>query len=93
MPKHGIEYFAFWNENEEAFKLFEKYGLQPQIWKISPPPKVDSQEEKVAAAAIRIMPFEKRAKELGSPFGLYNHLNWGGHPENLIAVYRELHRL
>ena len=29
--KHGIEYFAFWNENEEAFKLFEKYGLQPQI--------------------------------------------------------------
>jgi len=91
--KHGIEYFAFWNENEEAFKLFEKYGLQPQIWKISPSPKVDSQEEKVAAAAKRMMPFAKRAKELGSPFGLYNHLNWGGHPENLIAVCRELRRL
>ncbi len=91
--KHGIEYFAFWNENEEAFKLFEKYGLRPQIWKISPSPKVGSQEEKVAAAAKRMMPFAKRAKELGSQFGLYNHLNWGGHPENLVAVCRELHRL
>ncbi len=74
--KHGIEYLAFWNEKEDAFKLFEKYGLQPQIWKISPSPKVDSQEEKVAEAARRMMPFAKRAKELGSPFGLYNHLNW-----------------
>ncbi len=91
--KHGIEYFAFWNENEEAFKLFEKHGLRPQIWKISPSPKVGSQEEKVVAAAKRMMPFAKRAKELGSPFGLYNHLNWGGHPENLVAVCRELHRL
>lgn len=62
-------------KNEEAFKLFEKYGLQPQIWKISPSPKLDSQEEKVGAAAKRIMPFAKRAKELDSPFGLYNHLN------------------
>ncbi len=91
--KHGIEYFAFWNENEEAFKLFEKYGLQPQIWKISPSPKADSQEEKIAAAAQRMMPFANRAKELGSQFGLYNHLNWGGHPENLIAVCLELHRI
>lgn len=91
--KHGIEYFAFWNENEEAFKLFEKYGLHPQIWKISPSPKADSQKEKIVAAAKQMLPFAKRAKELGSQFGLYNHLNWGGQPENLVAVCRELHRL
>lgn len=91
--KHGIEYFAFWNENEDAFKLFEKYGLQPQIWKISPSPKVESQKEKIAAAAKLMLPFAKRAKEIGSQFGLYNHLNWGGHPENLVAVCREMRRL
>jgi len=39
------------------------------------------------------MPFAKRAKELGSPFGLYKHLNWRRHPENLIAVCRGLHHL
>jgi len=59
----------------------------------APSPKVDSQEEKVAAAAKRMMPFAKRTKELSSPFGLYNHLNWGGHTENLITVCRELQRL
>ena len=30
--KHGIEYFAFWSAHEEAFKLFEKHDLHPQIW-------------------------------------------------------------
>mgnify|MGYP003323687953 FL=1 len=27
--KHGLEYFAFWHVQEEAFKLFEKYQLSP----------------------------------------------------------------
>ena len=32
--KHGIEYFAFWSTHEEAFRLFEKYDLHPQIWQM-----------------------------------------------------------
>jgi len=40
-----------------------------------------------------MLPFAKRAKELGCKFGLYNHRNWGGHPEKLVAVSEELHRL
>lgn len=90
--KQGIEYFAFWNENEDAFALFEKHGLRPQIWKTCPSPNADTQAERVAAAARRMLPFAKRAKALGSPFGLYNHRNWGGHPDNLIAVCKELRR-
>lgn len=89
---HGIDYFAFWNENEDAFALFEKYGMSPQIWKTYPSPKADTQEERIAAAK-RMLPFAKRAQELGSPFGLYNHRNWGGHPENLVAVCQALHQL
>ena len=91
--KHGIEYFAFWNENEEAFALFEKYGMTPQIWKTCPSPNAETQEERVAAAANRMLPFAQRAKKMGSSFGLYNHRNWGGHPENLVAVCKALHAL
>jgi len=91
--RNGIEFFAFWNENEEAFALFQKYDLHPQIWKTLQTPKGDSQEEKVKAAAERMLPFAKRAQELGCPFGLYNHGSWGGHPENLVAVCQALRKL
>lgn len=91
--RNGIEFFAFWNENEEAFALFEKYDLRPQIWKTLQSPKEATQAAKVKAAAKRMYPFAKRAQELGCPFGLYNHGNWGGHPENLVAVCQALREL
>ena len=40
--KHGIEYFAFWGTHDQAFALFAKYDLHPQIWQTScrrPTPK------------------------------------------------------
>ena len=40
--KHGLEYFAFWDVHDEAFRLFEKYGLHPQIWKMCASPKADT---------------------------------------------------
>lgn len=88
--KHGLEYFAFWNEHEEAFRLFEKHGLQPQIWKTNPSPKAATQKEKVAMAADMLEPLAIKAGKLGSAFGLYNHGSWGGEPRNLVAVCREL---
>ena len=36
--KHGIEFFAFWDAHDEAFKLFEQYDLHPQVWKTCPSP-------------------------------------------------------
>lgn len=29
--RRGIEFFAFWGTHEDAFGLFEKHGLHPQI--------------------------------------------------------------
>ena len=89
----GIDFFAFWNENEEAFALFEKYDVHPQIWKTLQSPKEDSQEAKLEAAVKRMLPFAKRALELDCPFGLYNHGSWGGHPENLVDVCQALRNL
>ena len=84
--KHGLEFFAFWSVHEEAFALFEKYKLHPQIWRTVPSPKADSQEARVEAAAKALLPLVERTKKLGCKLGLYNHGGWGGEPANLVAV-------
>ena len=84
--KQGLEYFAFWSVHEDAFKLFEKYGLHPQIWQIMPSPNADTQEERVRLAATQMLPLVERTRKLGSKLGLYNHGGWSGEPENMVAV-------
>lgn len=88
--KHGIEYFAFWDVHEEAFKLFEKHGIHPQLWKMLPAPAGESQQQKVEDAAKKILPVVERTRQLGSKLGLYNHGGWAGEPENMVAVCRHL---
>ncbi len=88
--KHGLEYFAFWNEHPEAFALFEKYNMTPQVWKTLPSPEADTQEARVELAGKAMLPLVERTRQLGCKLGLYNHGNWGGEPENMIAVVKWL---
>ena len=89
--KHGIEYFAFWGAHEDAFRLFEKHGLRPQIWHMLPKsPPGDTQQQRVRAAAEHILPMVETTRKLGSRLGLYNHGGWAGEPENLVAVCKYL---
>jgi hypothetical protein len=90
--KHGLEFFAFWSAHEEAFRLFEKYKLQPQIWRTFPSPKADSQEARVESAAKAMLPLVARTKQLGCKLGLYNHGGWSGEPANLVAVCKYLRK-
>lgn len=83
--KHGIEFFAFWGQHDEAFALFEKYGLSPQLW-VMMKEEGSTEEEKVKNAADALLPLLEKAKKLGSKVGLYNHGGWGGEPENMVAV-------
>ena len=84
--KHGLEYFAFWGAHEEAFRLFAKHRIHPQIWITAPSPQGESQEGRLAAAAKALSPLVKRTRQLGSKLGLYNHGGWGGEPSNLVAL-------
>ncbi|WP_203328938.1 sugar phosphate isomerase/epimerase family protein [Candidatus Laterigemmans baculatus] len=95
LQKAGIELFAFWDEHPAAFELFEKYNLQPQIWKTAPSPTAEGHDEndpavRVAAAAAQLRPLVDRTRQLGCKLGLYNHGGWGGEPENLVAVVEAL---
>ena len=85
--KRGLEYFAFWSVHEEAFRLFEKYRLHPQIWILaSSPAGTLTREQQIKEAATKLLPLVERTRKLGSQLGLYNHGGWGGEPENLVAV-------
>jgi plastocyanin len=83
--KHGIEYFAFWSQHDEAFRLFEKYQLHPQIWMMMTG-KGETQEAKVRSAAEGLLPSIAKAAKIGSKVAIYNHGGWGGEPENMVAV-------
>lgn len=87
---HGIELTAFWGTHDEAFGLFQKHGLKPQIWVMLPKTEAPSQEARVRQAAERMLPVVRRTGELGCPLGFYNHGGWGGEPENMIAVVKLL---
>jgi hypothetical protein len=84
--KHGLEYFAFWGEHPAAFALFAKYELKPQIWKMLPAPKGESQAEKVENAGRGLLPLVEKTAAMGCKLGIYNHGGWQGEPENMVAV-------
>lgn len=83
--KHNIEFFAFWGVHPDAFRLFEKYQLSPQIW-VMVKPKGGTQEGLIKNAAETLLPTLEKAKAIGSKVGIYNHGGWGGEPENMAAV-------
>jgi sugar phosphate isomerase/epimerase len=88
--KHGIEFFAFWGSHEQAFALFAKHGLHPQIWQTAPSPAGATDEERVANAVKQLLPLVERTAKMKCKLGLYNHGGWGGEPANLVAVSRAL---
>ncbi|MEC8410354.1 MAG: TIM barrel protein [Planctomycetota bacterium] len=90
--KRGIEYFAFWAVHEEAFKLFEKHNIHPQIWSMLPAPPEGTQEEKVESVAKSIIPLVNRTRQMGCKLALYNHGGWHGEPENMVAVCQWLRK-
>ena len=91
--KNGIEYFAFWGAHDEAFKLFEKYNLHPQIWMMMAQPAGETQKAKVEAAAQQMLSLAQRTKTMGCKLALYNHGGWSGEPQNLVAVCKRLREL
>ncbi len=89
--KHEIEFFAFWGEHDEAFRLFEKYDLHPQIWRMFGEPVGETQNEKVANAAKSLEGLAKRTAAMKCKLALYNHGGWSGESANLVAVCQKLH--
>ena len=57
--RHGIEFFAFWAGHEDAYRLFEKHDLHPQIWRTAPSPSGATQAARVAAAARALGPLAR----------------------------------
>ncbi|MEP2307860.1 DUF6797 domain-containing protein [Rhodopirellula bahusiensis] len=91
--KRGIDFFAFWGGHPEAYRLFEKYDLHPQIWMMPPNPDNGTRDEKIQRAAKQMISAAEETKRLGCKLSLYNHGGWAGEPENLVGVCRALREL
>lgn len=89
--KHGIEFFAFWSTHDQAFALFEKHQLRPQIW-VMAGSKGETQEAKVRNAAEGLLPVIAKAAKIGSKVAIYNHGGWSGEPENMVAICEYLQK-
>lgn len=88
--RRGIEFFAFWSWHPALEPLIEKYKITPQLWIMAPSPDLPSQVQKVEAACKAILPIVEIAKKHGCRVGLYNHGDWSGEPENLVAMTKWL---
>ena len=88
--KHKLEYFAFWSQHDEAYRLFAKHGLHPQIWVMMSSPAAPTNAERVRLAAAQLLPVVERTRKAGCPLTIYNHGGWAGEPENMIAVAKLL---
>lgn len=87
--ERDIEFFAFWRGQNDAFELFKKHDISPQIWKTVPTPR-GKPGERLAKVVEELLPLAEKTKEEGLELGLYNHGGWGGLPENLVATCKAL---
>ena len=90
--KNNIEFFAFWSTHPEAFRLFKKYNIRPQIWRTASSPINPEQHAKIDVAVQGLLPLVEETRKLGCKLGLYNHGGWGGEPKNLVAVCESLRK-
>ena len=75
--RHGIEFFAFWGGHDEAFRLFEKHKIHPQVWRTAPSPKAETQAGKIQSAVDSLRELAVKTGRAECPLGLYNHGGWG----------------
>lgn len=88
--QHGIEFFAFWGTHDDAFRLFAKYELHPQIWQMVSNPPGETDADRLRAAVAQLRPLVERTRTAGCKLGLYNHGGWGGEPANMVAICQAL---
>jgi sugar phosphate isomerase/epimerase len=93
LQKRGIELTAVWfpgglnADGRLMLDVLKKHRVKTQLWVmlVDPAPGKD-QAAKVQAAADFLRPIAEEAAKLDCQVGLYNHGNWGGEPENQLAV-------
>jgi azurin len=96
LKKHHIELLGWWfpgTLNEEArliLDVIKRHGMTKcDLWVTGSGAPTKSREEKEARVqqeAARIKPIAQEAAKLGVRVGLYNHGNWFGEPDNMIAI-------
>lgn len=103
LKRHHIELTGWWcasslNPLEDAgvqriVEFLRRRGVHTQLWLSLPDAelqKIDSQEQRVARAAVAVRQLAEQVAPLGCQVGLYNHGGWIGQPKNLVQIMQQL---
>lgn len=101
LKKHGIELTGWWfpgslnDEAKKTLELFQRHHVKPQLWITGnggslQAPTPEEQKQRIDKDVARIKPICQAAAPLGCQVALYNHGNWFGEPENMIAIVEAL---
>ncbi|MDZ4288566.1 MAG: LamG-like jellyroll fold domain-containing protein [Prosthecobacter sp.] len=101
LKKHNVELYGWWfptslnDEAKKTLELFKRHNVHPQLWvngnggpiDVSSP---EDQKARIEKEVARLKPICEAAAPLGCQVALYNHGNWFGEPENVIAIVEAL---
>ena len=101
LKKRGIALTGWWfptvlnDEAKQALALFLKHDVHPQLWVMGNGGSIAvkdaaDQQARIAAEVARLKPICDAGAAQGCQVGLYNHGNWFGEPDNLVAVVQAL---
>lgn len=103
LNRHQIELTGWWcasslNPLEDSgvqriVDFLRRRGVHTQLWLSLPDAelqKIDSQEQRVARAAVAVRQLAEQVAPLGCQVGLYNHGGWIGQPANLVRIMQQL---
>lgn len=97
LKANGVELTAVWfprgldKDGQFILDTLRKHHLKTQLWVMPANPPEDLQpNHKLKFAVERLRPIAEAAAKDGHTVGLYNHGNWGGEPENQLAIIESL---
>lgn len=103
LRRHNIELTAFWCSSsldpledpqvQRIVDFLKRRGVHTQLWLNLPSgelEKIESQEQRVARAAIAVKQLAEQVQPLGCQVGLYNHGGWLGQPETMVRIMKQL---
>lgn len=103
LKRHQIQLTGWWCASsldpledagvQRIVDFLRRRGVHTQLWLSLPDAelqKIDSQEQRVARAAIAVRQLAEQVAPLDCQVGLYNHGGWIGQPANLVRIMQQL---
>ncbi len=103
LKRHDIELTAWWCSSslkpledpgtQRIVDFFNRRAVHTQLWLSLPDhelQQIESEEQRIARAALAIRQLAEQVAPLGCQVGLYNHGGWIGRPSTMVRIMQQL---